>query len=285
MKTGKSEPPFHALRCMEVWGGNGAIHNAISVPGIDAFISSDPFQGDARGGDIHFVSMCGAGKISRFAVVDVSGHGTAASGFAHRVRSLLRKYINTLDQTRLARALNRELVRLDGNGRFATALLTTYFAPTDHLIICNAGHPRPLWFHAATGSWELLGSDTPQRAKEVVNLPLGVIEPTDYVQFAVKLGRGDLVLIFSDSLVETKSPHGKMLGQKGLLNLVRHLDPGPPQEVLRRVLAMVAEYHGRTPAEDDETLLVLHHNAADPPKQTLGEKMHVMARMLGLFTG
>ena len=130
----------------------------------------------------------------------------------------MRKYINTLDQTRLARALNRELVPLDGNGRFATALLTTYFAATDHLIICNAGLPWPLWFHAATGSWELLGPDT-------------------------------------------------------------------PQQVLRRVLAMVAEYHGRRPAEDDQTLPVLHHNAADPPKQTLGEKMHVMARMLGLFTG
>ncbi len=89
---------------MEVWGGNGAIHNAISVPGIDAWISSDPYEGNAYGGDIHSVSMCGAGRISRFAIADVAGHGAAVGELAHRLRSLMRKYINTLDQTRFARA-------------------------------------------------------------------------------------------------------------------------------------------------------------------------------------
>ena len=270
------------MQCMEVWGGNGAIHSAISVPGIDAWISSAPYRECSRGGDIHYVSMCGGGRISRFAIVDVSGHGDAVSQLAQNLRSLMRKYINTLDQIRFARALNRELLQLDRTGRFATALLATYFAPTDHLVICNAGHPRPLWYRAASRSWEVLDPAMPQRATEVANLPLGVIERTDYIQFAVKLERGDLVLIYTDSLIESRSPDGDLLGEAGLLQLARQLDPDEPGNLDRRLLAAVAEYHGGAPVEDDETLLVLHHNAADPPRQSIGQRIHVMARMIGL---
>ncbi|MHC4081151.1 MAG: hypothetical protein ACYS15_03000 [Planctomycetota bacterium] len=54
-------------------GGNQRIHNGISVPGIAACISSSPSRNEARGGDIYFVSMCGAGRIARFVIADVAG--------------------------------------------------------------------------------------------------------------------------------------------------------------------------------------------------------------------
>ncbi len=228
---------LHAMQCMEVWGGNEAINSAISVPGIDAWISSDPYEGDARGGDIHYVSMCSCAKISRFAIADVSGHGATVGDLAHRLKSLMRKYVNTLDQTRFARALNREFSKLTQSGQFATALLTTYVPPTDHLIICNAGHPRPMWYHTSAPGWELLDQDMPRRVTGVANLPLGVIEPTDYRQFALKLDKGDLVLIYTDSLIESKSPEGQELGEQGLLDLVRRLDADQPHELNRKVLA------------------------------------------------
>ncbi len=274
--------PVHTIRCMEVWGGNEAIHNAISVPGIDAWISSRPFGGHARGGDIHFISTCAAGRISRFVIADVSGHGAGADALANRLQQLMRDYMNTLDQTDFARALNREFLPMAERTGFASALLATYFAPTDHLIICNAGHPLPLWYHAHSGKWELLDHEQSHRTETVANLPLGLIEPTDHVQFAIKLEKGDLVLIYTDSLIESRSPDGQQLGELGLLDLVRSLDVDPPSELHRRVLAAVADHHGRAPVEDDETLLVLHHNAADPRRPSLGHRLHMMARMIGL---
>ena len=41
-------------------------------------------------------------------------------------------------------------------------------------------------------------------------------------------------------------------------------------------------HRGNKPTGDDVTLLLLKHNAAAPPKQSLGEKMKVMGKMLGL---
>lgn len=47
--------PQH-LQCMEIWGDNTAIENAIAVPGMDAWVYSEPYEGHKAGGDIHYVS-------------------------------------------------------------------------------------------------------------------------------------------------------------------------------------------------------------------------------------
>ena len=274
--------PSHALQCMEVWSGNRRVQNTITVPGLDAWIFSEPHRGDEAGGDIHYVSMCGAGKISRFAIADVSGHGANVGDIAARLRKLMRKHINKLDQSRFARALNQEFGDLAEMGHFATALLTTYFAPTDHLVICNAGHPRPLWYRSESDAWELADRHTPHQAQRVGNLPLGVIGDTDYTQFAIKLGKGDLILIYTDSLIETFGTDGEPLGEQGLLDLARSLPQRDPARITGDLLEAVKAYGGGKVAADDETLLVLHHNASDPPRQSLTEKMRVVAKMLGL---
>lgn len=275
----------HAMRCLEVWGGNQAVQIVVTVPGIDAWVSSRPFAGDANGGDVHSISTCGAGRISRFAVADVSGHGSAVGEMGGRLRRLMRKHIRTPDQTVFARAINDEFEKLSHQGEFATALLTTYFAPTAHFIVCNLGQPRPLWYRSATKTWTWLDQDVPRVASQVRNLPLGIIAGTGYVQFAARLGERDLVVIYTDALTEARSSDGTLLDELGLLDLVRQLPIGPPADLGRSILAAVTAYRGGCPANDDETILVLHHNASNPPRHSLGEKLRVMARMLGLGLG
>lgn len=280
-----SDANVHTLQCMEVWGGNRAIDNAVSVPGIDAWIVSGVYHDDEHGGDVHYVSMCGAGQISRFLVADVAGHGSAVDDLAQTLRRLMRKNINTLDQTRFARSLNHEFAAAPGAdpGKFATALLSTYHAPSDHLIVTNAGHPRPLWYHTVTGAWTLLDEQVPQRAETLANLPLGIIEPTEYDQFAVELARDDLVLIYTDSLIESKSPDGKLLGEDGLLELVRKLDVTRPENIAGALIDALDQYRGGNAPDDDQTLLLLHHNAVDPPRMSLGQKLSAMGKMIGLI--
>ena len=278
-----SERPPNKIRCMEVWGGNEAIQDTVSVPGIDVWISVRPFGGRGRGGDVHFISMCGAGRISRFVIADVAGHGASAGALADTLYGLMRRHINQLDQTSFARALNREFLSVDGSSTFASALLATYFAPTDHLIICNAGHPPPLWYHAEERTWELLDHELSLRMETISNLPLGIIEPTDYVQFAVKLEKGDMVVIYTDSLIESRSKDGSPLGALGLLELARSVGVDPPSDLRRRLLAGLAAHRGHAPLQDDETVLVLHHNAANPRRPSLGHSLHMMAKMIGLM--
>jgi sigma-B regulation protein RsbU (phosphoserine phosphatase) len=270
------------LECMEIWGGNQAADSAVAVSGIDAWVMSEPVGGVTSGGDIHFVSTCGGGKIARFAVADVAGHGLSASNVAVKLRRLMRKHINRLDQTQFARDLNREFAPFSQEGTFATALLASYFAPTDHLIVCNAGHPPPLWYRSSVETWQQLEHTIPDRLAEAVNLPLGIIDPTDYYQFAVRLQKGDLVLIYSDGLVEARDRNGKLLDNQGFLNLVRRVDTAYPEAVCRSVLDVVSAYREDVPAQDDLTLVVLHHNGGRPPRQSMGQMVRTMGKMFGL---
>jgi len=120
----------HAMQCMEIWGGNRAIDNVVSMPGIDAWVFSRPHKGATGGGDIHYLSSCATGLISRLLVADVSGHGAGVDGLAVKLRRLMARHVNHIDQTKFVRALNREFGDLADDGGFATALVATYWAPS-----------------------------------------------------------------------------------------------------------------------------------------------------------
>ena len=280
---------------MEVWGGCHAFDQSVSVPCNDVRISCTPFRGEASGGDIYYVSNCATGIITRFVLADVSGHGVQVAKVAADLRRLMRRHINTANQTRFAVDLNRAFSSLDLNGKFATAVLATYFAPTDHLIICNAGHPRPLLYRASQNTWELLDAKTPgalatQRpasAVGIANLPLGILHPTDYQQFALRMGLGDLVVLYTDALIEAADVAGagrRQLGESGLLALARDLSPLEREDAAIALRERVFAYSGDLPFNDDATLIVLHHNAADPPDLNWRGQAAKFARMLGLGT-
>jgi len=104
----KDTPGNQRIQCMEVWGGNRAVDNGVVMPGLDAWIYSRPYEGDSEGGDVHYLSNCASGRITRMLVADVSGHGAGVASIAANLRGLMRRYINYLDQTRFIEALHRE---------------------------------------------------------------------------------------------------------------------------------------------------------------------------------
>lgn len=277
------------IACMEVWGGHSAFSGAVSLPGNDVTLSCEPYNGDAQGGDIYYLSNCAAGIITRFVLADVAGHGEKVASLAGTLRDLMRRHINTADQSRLARALSTAFGKASPDGRFATAILLTYFAPSDHVIVCNAGHPRPLCYRVATGRWQLLDAGAEgtlanaQAAQTgISNLPLGILDPTDYQQFALHLDRGDLVILYSDALIEAAPPGGPGLGESGLLRLVRDLDPSHPETLGQLLRSEVLAYTGDDRLPDDQTVIVLHHNAANPPRPGLMRRAAMLASILGM---
>src|SRR5215207_8163354 len=131
----------HEMQCMEVWGGNRNADSGVVMAGLDAWVYSKPFGGADGGGDVYYVSSCATGRITRLLVADVAGHGDKVSSIAKELRTLMRRHVNQIDQSRFVQSMNRQFSGLGGAGSFATALVTTFFAPTNHLSLCNAGHP------------------------------------------------------------------------------------------------------------------------------------------------
>jgi serine phosphatase RsbU (regulator of sigma subunit) len=263
---------------MEIRGGSRFVAEAFDTPGLDAWVFSRPFEGAESGGDLHYVSLCGGGLITRLVVADVSGHGAQVAGFSELLRDLMRKNINTKDQTRLVRALNREFGEMAQSRRFATAIVATYLANRRSLTVCNAGHPRPLWYRASAGRWGFLDKSLADPG----NLPLGIDDESPYHQFMVRLDAGDSLVFYTDALTEAIDPAGRLLGEEGLIGLVQDLDPGEPRTFGPALLEAVERHRARRPATDDVTLLALAHNAEGRRRRSLGETLDVYAKVFRL---
>jgi phosphoserine phosphatase RsbU/P len=265
------------LLCMEIRGGNYAVDAHSTTPGLDLWVYSRPFEGDSNGGDVHYISQCGGGIVTRLVIADVSGHGSAVADMARDLRILVRKNINQKSHDRIVRELNREFTALAGMRRFATAVVATFLATTRRLTIANAGHPRPLVYRARTGEWSLVVD----AALGAENLPWGIDDTARYSQVTLDLERGDLILFYTDALIETADHEGSMLGEEGLLDLMRSLPADDPQSLARELPRRLAECRQGAPAGDDETFLLVGYNGAGPRPPRLAEKFDVYAKVLG----
>lgn len=270
----------HALQCMEIWGGSSAVQRNVATPGLDLWVWSRPYQQADGGGDVHYVSLCGGGVITRLIVADISGHGVSVAELARSLRDIMRRNINRKSQSRLVAELNREFSELAKLQRFATAVVVTYLADRNQLTICNAGHPRPLWYQAAERAWRFI--DAKDRPDALTNLPLGIDDTASYPQVRIDLARGDLLLVYTDALTESAGPDGELMGEQGLLALVHSLDAEQPDQLAGALAGRLEQHRGGRPAEDDETFLLLHHNAGGPKRLSLGERLDVYAKVFRL---
>lgn len=208
---------------MEIWGGNQAVYRSANTPGLDIWVYSRPHEQATNGGDVHCVSLCGGGVITRFILADISGHGAAVGDIGRSLSALMCRNINRKSQSKLVQALNRQFAELAKLRRFGTTFVATYLTKGDTLPIYNVGHPRPLWYRAESREWFILAGNEDKTAG-LVNLPLGIDDSTVYPQMTLTLGKGDLVLTFTHALVEAENAAGDRLGETGLLNLIRKLD-------------------------------------------------------------
>jgi phosphoserine phosphatase RsbU/P len=264
------------MQCMEVWGGNEPVENTVSLPGLDAWVYSRPYLQADAGGDVYYASSCATGRIVRLLLADVSGHGSAVCDIAGQLRSLMRSHVNRLSQQSFVREMNRQFTALSADGCFATAVVNTFFAPTNRLTLCNAGHPAPLLFRARKAEWSLLkpiDETAANRDEGISNLPLGIEDNGDYEQFSVELHLGDIVLCYSDSLIEAKDADGKGLGEQGLLGIARQIRGDEPSQLVSSLLRRITETHAGNLLGDDVTVLMFRVNSN-------GERVPFKTRML-----
>jgi phosphoserine phosphatase RsbU/P len=258
-----NKKPAQQMTCMEVWGGSQLTTRRVEMGGLDAWVYSKPFGEAQRGGDVYYASSCATGRITRLLLADVSGHGTTVASTAANLRTLMRRFVNRLDQTEFVRLLNQQFTALSETGTFATAVVATFFAPTQRMIVCNAGHPRPLLYQASKQEWTFLGAEA-ANDDAPNNIPLGIIDVTEYEQFDVELKSGDCVLTYTDALIESRDADGEMLGETGLLRIMRLVGNVEPQLLTKTLLREIRDRYPDNLTEDDVTVLLVRANGHKP---------------------
>jgi serine/threonine protein phosphatase PrpC len=198
-------------------------------------------------------------EAARFAVFDGMGHGIVS---AQLISLVIAAYRNA---RRAGRSLTETAVHIEAAVNevfrvesFATGLLCELDTTSGLFSWISAGHHEPL----------LLRGGRLVRALTVEPLlPLGLnqgmgrrISPEVGTEH---LEPGDLLLLYTDGIIEARSPDGDFFGQARLVDMVtRNLAAGlPAPETMRRVVHALLD-HQAGDLDDDATLLLVEWHGA-----------------------
>jgi phosphoserine phosphatase RsbU/P len=263
------------LTCGEVRGGTTPVYERVALPGLRGVLYSRPCSG-ASGGDIHYLSICGSGLLSRMCLADVAGHGETIAAVGTAMHAHLLRSVDVIDERKV---LTRFDGRLEASGLHAmtTAVLATYYPPSRRLTVAYAGHPPGWLYRARTNSWGPLRMETPPPAPHMfTDLPLGTGLSPVYTRHRFKVEPGDRLLLVTDGVLETTTPNDEPFDMHGVTSLLN--DDDCETLASRLLSALHAHADSGHLAHDDVTFL-LAEIVEGPPGPAL---WHVVKnRLLG----
>ncbi len=220
------------------------------IKGLD--IAGRSIYCDQTGGDLYdFLEVCcqDASQIG-IAVGDVSGHGISAALLMASVRAFLRSRVTQAGAIAQIIADVNRLVARDTRetGQFMTLFYVQINPVKKTLDWVRAGHEPAIFYDPATDLLE------PLQGKGVA---LGIDEGVNY-QSNVKtdLCPGQVLLVGTDGLWETRNPAGAMFGRKRLEALIREHARLSAAEILASILDALKIFRDSAKQEDDITLVV-----------------------------
>jgi len=199
------------------------------------------------GGDYFDVVPIPGGQLGLL-VADVSGHGLPAAIIMSAFRALARTCLRTGNQLdEVAATLDRELPDTTAGRAFVTAVLGMFDPASGRFRYVNCGHLPPL----------LDSPGQPPRWLEKGGPLLGLIPGARFEIGEVQLGKDDQLVIFTDGIVEARSPAGEWFGAERLAGLVSANRARRAQDIVEDVVLRAREFAGGHGLEDDVTMVLL----------------------------
>jgi sigma-B regulation protein RsbU (phosphoserine phosphatase) len=187
-------------------------------------------------------------------VADVSGHSISSGIMMAITRGLLQsEAIQNKRPSRLLRDVNRILFNdLVSSELFITMAYFLYSPEGRRLTYANGGHNPPVLFRA--------GSDEPEML-DAEGMAIGFLPDVEFEEKGWELAPGDLLVAYTDGLVEAGSGQGTPFGMERLIDCIKRDRHKHAAEILQGLLQAAWEHiGGEDPQEaqqDDLTLVVL----------------------------
>jgi serine phosphatase RsbU (regulator of sigma subunit) len=189
------------------------------------------------------------GGIDSF-VSDVSGHGVGAALLMAEARiTFLTERLVEPGAARIMTKLNEVLHDdLDHAGHFITACCATFDAATRELKYANGGHPPALLLRAGEPACTTLDAE---------GLLLGALKEVAFSEVTVKLAPGDMVVLYTDGVTETRNEAGAEFGRSRLEQAVIMHRSVDAETAIERVFADLEQFANATPRDDDVTIVIM----------------------------
>jgi sigma-B regulation protein RsbU (phosphoserine phosphatase) len=222
-----------------------------TVAGLEVAASSQ--TSDRAGGDFYDYAAIAPDRLV-IVIADASGHGPSAAVVAAMLNAILHTYPATRKSPDTQPAMgevltfaNAQLADKQIEHTFVTAFMGLWNGQDHTLTYARAGQNPPL---LRTASGELRELD------DVGGIPLAILPETTYEQHVLELSSGDVLVLFTDGIIDAINSRREPFGEQRLREAVSKIT-GTASQMLAGLLASLRHHTQNTPPPDDQTLVVL----------------------------
>ncbi|HEX3876036.1 MAG TPA: SpoIIE family protein phosphatase [Bryobacteraceae bacterium] len=187
-----------------------------------------------------------------FAIGDVAGKGISAALLMATIQSTMRTQLTptngsgpALSTANLVEALNRQLYATTSPEKYATFFLGLFDEDTSALMYTNAGHLSPML---------LRGSHVQEL--EPTGTVVGAFAVARYEEQTVQMEPGDVLVAYTDGIVEPENEYDEMFGEQRLQDLLVKFENTGSDELIARTLEAVRQWAHSPEQQDDMTMIV-----------------------------
>ncbi len=187
-----------------------------------------------------------------FAIGDVAGKGISAALLMATIQSTMRTQLSAangnsarLSAATMVATLNRQLYATTSPEKYATFYFALYDEALHTLTYTNAGHLAPMLLH---------GNDL--QMLDSTGTVVGAFPVARYEEKTVTLEHGDVLLAYTDGIVEPENVYGEMFGEDRLKDLLVKYARADSTELIARTMEAVVHWTGAGELQDDMTMVV-----------------------------
>lgn len=182
-------------------------------------------------------------------LMDVAGKGTNSFLVMSMLRSMIRLLVNTPQPAGTILSLaNREICGEINFEHFASVALINYNDAKKTVQFSSAGTTPVFLYNAQNQTLE---------RKSLASEPLGVEKTTSYKDIQFTVSPGDIIITYTDGLVEALDASGKQYSLNRLLNIVKTNSKSSGKQIADLVKADMKKFVGSELLHDDQTLLAV----------------------------
>jgi serine phosphatase RsbU (regulator of sigma subunit) len=201
------------------------------------------------GGDYYDIFLDEKGYLNLL-IADASGHSIGSALMMALARSNLRFELalgKSLDKVLVDTnsALFSDLIEAE---MFISMFCARYNPDTHELSFANAGHNPPLLWRAARRQVATLDTE---------GLILGVDNKAPFEQKSITLQAGDILVLYTDGVIEARNLRGEQFSQKKLERLLAENISLTPDKLIDIIYQATHHHIRRETQQDDITLLAI----------------------------
>ena len=185
-------------------------------------------------------------------ICDVAGKGVPAAMVMIMIRTILHLIISSKNEPAgILNWINQGLVGNIEIDSFATMSILVFDQKINEVTYSNAAHLPLLYYNSEKKSFFKIDTN---------GLPIGIEKKSDYNQKRFKMNGNDLLILYTDGIIEAMNKDGEQYSKKSLLQIIQNNSRIDAKELVNAVSDDLESFVGNANQHDDQTLLILKVN-------------------------